>query len=257
MAAPLQTLPGPAVINEASDIVYLQQTSKPTKDVKASLAQIFVGPYLAVSNEVTARTTAVTNEANARISADAAEVTARNAAIAAEATARDAAISTAVSAAIALEASARNTAITATTAPATNFTQLTDVFPAAVVTSAANVQQQFRIIPRMRPDGSLVDATMNLEWSAANSLVSGWALTSASGTLGAAFVTALRTLWGIGAGATWPHTTLYGHLMTGLGIYPVQFTQAVGGATTFAFIGSPTLTRLDDAKIFLHIPAAT
>lgn len=64
MTAPLQALPSAGTITEGTDIVYLQQPSKSTKDTKATLTQILAAPYAAISTETTARVNADTTLTN-------------------------------------------------------------------------------------------------------------------------------------------------------------------------------------------------
>lgn len=234
MAAPLQTLPAAGTITEGTDIVYLQQPSKSTKDTKATLSQILAAPYAAVAAEATARAAAdatlTTNLAN--------EIT--------RSTNAEGVLRYDLSVQQALES---------------NFTNLQSIFeaPSVVATNLAGIQGQYRAVSTRRADGSYLGATASFHWAPASAAASGWTfssgvVSSGIGALGAAFVAFLESTWEISAGATWPHRTLFGHLFLLTGVLPLVVFQDDAGVKSFKIIGTVPSTLQVAGEARLYVP---
>jgi tartrate dehydratase beta subunit/fumarate hydratase class I family protein len=246
MSTPLQSLPSAGTITEASDIVYLQQPSQTVKDTKATLTQI-------LSNVYTAITTALlrSNNLSDIVSATAARTNlglgsaATHAASDFDAAGAASAVSASAAAALALQQVGGYT-----------FSSLTDIFPSAVETAASSVIQWLRTTEHKDSTGKVVYSQLDFQWSttSANSGSAGWALTSASGTLGANLDTYLRGVWAIGAHPVeWTHPYIFGDVYVNGNRYTLSIYHDGAGAH-FTIGGTPLLTMVSFGRVTIYLP---
>jgi len=250
MPTPLQSLPSAGTITEASDIVYLQQPSQTVKDTKATLAQILSNVYTAIT---TAIGTALlkSNNLSDIVSATAART---NLGLGSAATQASSAFDAAGAASAVGATAAANLALQQI--GGYTFSSLTGIFPAAVETAPSNVIQWLRTTEHKDSTGKIAYSQLDFQWSttSANSGSAGWALTSASGTLGADLDTYLRGVWAIGVHPVeWTHPYIFGDVYVNGNRYTLSIYHDGTGAH-FAIGGSPLLTMVSFGRVTIYLP---